>query len=239
MRKLILLSLYLMAFVMASAQDFSYTDIAQQYSLVEDNGKKVVSGFVSLPGKTDQTIFANALLWTIENVSPKMREGIRDINFTRMSFNCDWVIKSDDNSKLNNVYYCKAEFRVSEGKLVYYLSDILMESSMLIMKKITPIEKLQPEKKDSHKTTVNDFVAVESKTLNGMFDYVSTYKLQPMTHWEEVKISKVVKGMNEDECRLAFGKPQAIIDNESETQWMYNSSFYLFFKKGVVNTFLK
>lgn len=239
MKKVILFSLCLWISLITMAQDYTYSDMAQKYPLVVDNGNKVVSGFISLNGKTDKIIFSNALLWAIENVSPKMRENINNINFTRLSFDCDLTLKSDAGSKSNNIYYCKAEIKVSEGKLVYYISDILVESPTVLMKKVMAISKLQPEKKETHKQTVEDFVAVESNVLNQLFDYVSTHKLQTINHWDEIKISKAIKGLNEDECRLAFGKPQAILENNDETQWMYNSSFYLFFKNGVVSTFIK
>jgi len=48
-----------------------------------------------------------------------------------------------------------------------------------------------------------------------------------------------VKGMTEDECRLAFGKPQTVLESNGEVQWMYSSSFYVFFKNGRVETIIK
>jgi len=45
--------------------------------------------------------------------------------------------------------------------------------------------------------------------------------------------------MTEDECLLAFGKPQTISESNGEVQWMYSSSFYLFFKNGCVETIIK
>ena len=45
--------------------------------------------------------------------------------------------------------------------------------------------------------------------------------------------------MTEDECRLAFGKPLTIMETGGEIQWMYNRSFYLFFKEGRVQTIIK
>ena len=136
-------------------------------------------------------------------------------------------------------YYCKAIFRVAEGKLVYYLSDVLIESSVLVMKKVTAMEKLQPEKKASHKEIMDDFVQVESQMLNRMFDFIATHQLSPITHWNEISIGKPVKGMTEDECRLAFGKPQTVLESNGEVQWMYSSSFYVFFKNGRVETIIK
>ena len=52
-------------------------------------------------------------------------------------------------------------------------------------------------------------------------------------------IGKPVKGMTEDECRLAFGKPQTVLESNGEVQWMYSSSFYVFFKNGRVETIIK
>ena len=122
---------------------------------------------------------------------------------------------------------------------VYYLSNIRIESSAVIMKKITPMEKLQPDKKASHKEIMDDFVQVESQVLNKMFDFIITNQLSPITHWNEININKPVKGMTEDECLLAFGKPQTIQESNGEVQWMYSSSFYLFFKNGHVETIIK
>ncbi|WP_368126758.1 hypothetical protein, partial [Bacteroides caccae] len=178
-------------------------------------------------------------LWTVENVCPKLREGITEANVPAKSFSCDLVLASQADSKQNNTYYCKAIFRVAEGKLVYYLSDVLIESSVLVMKKVTAMEKLQPEKKASHKEIMDDFVQVESQMLNRMFDFIATHQLSPITHWNEISIGKPVKGMTEDECRLAFGKPQTVLESNGEVQWMYSSSFYVFFKNGRVETIIK
>ena len=101
------------------------------------------------------------------------------------------------------------------------------------------MEKLQPGKKASHKEIMDDFVQVESQVLNKMFDFIVMKQLSPITHWNEISINKPVKGMTEDECLLAFGKPQTIQESNGEVQWMYSSSFYLFFKNGHVETIIK
>ena len=66
------------------------------------------------------------------------------------------------------------------------------------------------------------------------FDFVSSNALSVITHWDEIAIRKPVEGMNEDECRLA-----SIMETNGEIQWMYTSSFYLFFKDGRVRTIIK
>ena len=187
----------------------------------------------------NRSIYANALLWTIKNVCSAQRDGITEVSIPAKSFSCNLVLTSQADAKQKNTYYCTAQFQVKDGKLVYYLSNIQIESSVVIMKKVTPMEKLQPEKKPSHQETMDDFVQIESQMLNKLFDFVSTNQLSPITHWNEINIGKPVKGMTEDECLLAFGKPQTISESNGEVQWMYSSSFYLFFKNGCVETIIK
>ena len=231
--------IYLLIGIILPAIAQTFTEQKKTYPVSADGSKYVVSGFTSFSPARDEHIYANALLWTVENVCSKLREGITEANVPAKSFSCDLVLASQADSKQNNTYYCKAIFRVAEGKLVYYLSDVLIESSVLVMKKVTAMEKLQPEKKASHKEIMDDFVQVESQMLNRMFDFIATHQLSPITHWNEISIGKPVKGMTEDECRLAFGKPQTVLESNGEVQWMYSSSFYVFFNNGRVETIIK
>jgi hypothetical protein len=149
------------------------------------------------------------------------------------------ILASSEDSRLKNTYYCKLKIKVNEGRLVFHISDISIESTVLIAKKVIGVEKLQPEKKAAHQDIIDDFVGLESKVLNSLFDYVTTYKLSTISHMDEVKMGIPVKGMNEDECRLAFGKPQVVLESNGEVQWMYSSSFYIFFRSGKVISYIK
>lgn len=220
-----------------AAQTFS--EVGNTYPVSIDGNKYVVNGFVSFDNLTDETVFANALLWTVENICPKQQDGITDRDVKGKSFSCDLVLGSMPGTGLNNTYYCRATFRVADKKLVYYISDVLVESSVFVMKKVTPLEKLTPEKKPAHKEIMEDFAQTESSVLNKMFDFIITNPLPAITHWNEIAIRKPVEGMNETECRLAFGKPQSIMETNGEIQWMYTSSFYLFFKDGRVRTIIR
>jgi len=221
------------------AQNYTNQDRGETYPVNIDTNPHVVSGFVPFSNMEDYHIFGNALLWTIEEICPKLREGIETVNTQTKTFVYNFTLNSPSNSEHNNTYYCKATFKVNDRKLFYYLSDILIESPVFVMKKITPIERLRPEKKESHKRTINDFVKAESLLLNKMFDFISENPLSPVTHWTEIGIGKPIKGMTEDECRLAFGKPQATLETNGEVQWMYSSTFYLFFKDGKVQRIIK
>ena len=114
----------------------------------------------------DENIYANALPMDRQAMSAhELREGIAEVNVPAKNFSCDLILASQADSSQKNTYYCKALFQVKDGKLVYYLSNIRIESSAVIMKKITPMEKLQPDKKASHKEIMDDFVQVESQVL--------------------------------------------------------------------------
>ena len=231
--------IYLLIGIILPAIAQTFTEQKKTYPVSADGSKYVVNGFIPFSPMIDESIYANALLWTIKNVCSAQRDGITEVSIPAKSFSCNLVLTSQADAKQKNTYYCTAQFQVKDGKLVYYLSNIQIESSVVIMKKVTPMEKLQPEKKPSHQETMDDFVQIESQMLNKLFDFVSTNQLSPITHWNEINIGKPVKGMTEDECLLAFGKPQTISESNGEVQWMYSSSFYLFFKNGCVETIIK
>lgn len=232
-------TLCLLFFAGISSYSQSFVESNQTYSITTEGNKYIVSGFVPYEGMTDEIIYVNTLLWAIENVSPQLREGINDVNIAGKSFNCNIVIASPAGSGQNDTYFCKAIFRVADGKLIYYLCDIFIESTNFVSKKITPMEKLTPDKKPAHRQQMDKFEQAESAILNQLFDYISTYRPSTISHWNEITARKPVKGMTEDECRLAFGKPQSILETSGEVQWMYSSSFYLFFRDGVVSTIIK
>ena len=224
---------------LVSAWGQTYSELKTQYPVSADGKNYVVSGFIPFNNQSDEAIFANTLLWTINNVCPEFRKGIEDLNVKSKSFHCDWVLNSSADSKQNNTYYCKVRFQVTEGKLIFYVSDILIESSVLMIKRQMPMEKLKPEKKESHKEVIDDFVQSESFTLNKLFDFVSTNQVSTISHWNDIALGRAVEGMNEDECLLAFGKPRSVQETNGEVQWMYSGSFYLFFRDGKVQTVIK
>ena len=155
----------------------TFTEQKKSYPVSADGNKYVVSGFTPFSDMQDENIYANALLWIVKNVCPQLREGIAEVNVPAKNFSCDLILASQADSSQKNTYYCKALFQVKDGKLVYYLSNIRIESSAVIMKKITPMEKLQPDKKASHKEIMDDFIQVESQVLNKMFDFIITNQL--------------------------------------------------------------
>ena len=151
---------FLLGGVLPSLIAQTFTEQKNTYPLSADGSKYVVNGFIPFSPMIDESIYANALLWTIKNVCSAQRDGITEVSIPAKSFSCNLVLTSQADAKQKNTYYCTAQFQVKDGKLVYYLSNIQIESSVVIMKKVTPMEKLQPEKKPSHQETMDDFVPV-------------------------------------------------------------------------------
>ena len=73
----------------------------------------------------DESIYANALLWTIKNVCSAQRDGITEVSIPAKSFSCNLVLTSQADAKQKNTYYCTAQFQVKDGKLVYYSDRII------------------------------------------------------------------------------------------------------------------
>lgn len=233
MRK-ILLAIILIIGISAQGLSNTYSEIGTQYELSIDNNQYIVTGFIPFSGKTDQTIFANAMLWTVENVCPQLRDGITNVNVPKLKFSCEMILESTQ----GNTFYCNASFNIVNGRLIYYISDIKAVTKSFVSKNLTPFEKLNPEKKQNHKLLMSDFTKTISSTLNNMFDFIMTNKPN-VSHWDEIAISKPIVGMTEDECRIAFGKPKNIFESNDEIQWSYSTSFFIFLKNGKVTSFLK
>lgn len=206
---------------------------------VTADGRRAVSGFASIIGKqTDDKAFAGAMLWVVANVCQSGLEGIKTVDYERRAFDFDFAFASLPASGNKNVYHCDATVRVSDGRLVFSVTDIMVEQEVVVMKKLTAMDKLQPEKKRAHAEIIDDFERAVSVHLNALTAFAVEHPKQPVTHAEEVRAHKVVKGMTAEEVLLSVGKP-LMVSGSGEVQWKYSDSFYVFLKNNVVDSVLK
>ena len=84
--------IYLLIGIILPAMAQTFTEQKKTYPVSADGSKYVVSGFTSFSPASDEHIYANALLWTVENVCPKLREGITEANVPAKSFSCDCLL---------------------------------------------------------------------------------------------------------------------------------------------------
>lgn len=221
-----------------TAHEPSATDRLYLYSIVDN--KVVFTGFETISGISDETIFINALLWAITH-SSKLKEDFSKIDYSGMNFTYKKIFYSTTSSEQSpSTYTCESSIRISNDMISFLVTDIIYESTgaLNIIKRI-PFEKLDPEKKAKHIEYLNEFTKSNSGALNEMFDFIRNNKTPSITHWEEITQNKVTKGMNQAECTLAYGKPIDIKTAGNKEQWMYGNSVYLFFEDGILASYLK
>lgn len=207
---------------------------AQSYKVEKVDGKCVLPGFVSVVGDDDE-IFANIVLWALNSTDTPGMEAFSAINYKTHHLELKTVQKLNNNSS----YLALLKIDVVGGRIMFRAENIVWQTTIIMSPKQTPFEKLQPDKKPAHQTTIVEFEKLESELLDGMIAFVKTNKLPRISHWQEIEKGTVVMGMTETECRLAVGNPRLKLEGETETQWQISSSMYIFFQKGVVSSVVK
>ena len=216
----------------AEAQDF--LGPSEIYHLSSDGSSLVISGFRDV-GRKDEINFANAFLWTVENVCQKHREGISDLVY-KERFSFDVTLEQMMPDRKPRKFSATVTLRFKDGKMNYLVSNIACQGTAALSK-MSPIEKFNQKDTPANRQIIHGFETACSKMLSDLFHYVDTNSPMLIKHWDEIAAGRPVQGMNTDECLLAFGKP-VNISGTDEVQWMYTSSFFLFFKEGKLTTIL-
>ena len=208
--------------------------------ITEDNGARIMTGFESLAFQSDETTFVNAYLFVVDNVCSVKKDAIVSTDFEAHSFKFTMLVGSPEDSKLNNVYQMDVSIRIQDHRMVYYINNMqVIPGKNSLSKTNTLVDKLTPEKRAAHGDILADLSVSVTAAMQSFIDFVSNNKPGKVTHWEAVKTANAVKGLTMEEAKLAFGKPQYVSENRGEVQWMYGSSFYLFFKNGTVSSVIR
>ena len=219
----------------------THEEINRVYPVSNNNGQRAIIGFQDFSGLSDEQIYANALKWVIDKYCKERRDGLSDVEVLKKSFSFavshDYII----GGKTKYTFQYKADFKVVDGKLAYTLYDVYYRANgFLPFSSSSHLDKLNPEKKSKHKDIIKAFEEVASNRLNVMFDAVVANQCAPISHWNDINIQRPVKGMNEDECFLALGKPTTNFeDNNNRTKWSYGLNWLLIFKGGKLETIIR
>lgn len=237
MKNLLVFVLSLFSAANVAAQAFETAETVKMTVSASADGKMVVNDFMETAQPTDEAAFANALIWSVNEMCTMGHDAVSEINVERKSFSARISIKSSDAAS-KNIYRCNASFRVADGIMLYDISDIVAESEVVVIKKSTPFEKLQPEKKPAHKEMIADFEKSLSSVMSKMFSFVQSNEIAYDIHWDLISAGQVKKGMNESEVLMSLGKPLLVSGNRDK-QWKYSDSMYVLFKDGVVKSVLR
>lgn len=209
----------------------------------EVKGKRVISEFHSLDKpQSSQAIFLNALLWVINKQELPQQEGepipVREVDYDNQQLTAEFAVVSP---KSESCYRYLFTVKVSDNIITLLASDITQEAAISVIKltKKLNFNKLQPEKKPKHQEYLNEFASLYNDFTQEALQAVTNNTPPVVAHWNEIKDKEVVKGMNEAECLMAWGKPLSIQKNGNKTEWMYDSYTYAFFENGIVATIIK
>ncbi len=237
MNKVISLCIGLLGVLVNSLQA---QNLSAPYSEVK--GKVVISQFQSLDKPTtEEGIFLNALLWTIENRVVREEDDevpMIEVDYDKRQFALGTL---QVNPKTGSLYRYLFSVKVSDNIITMLASDITYEAETAVIKlvKRLPFEKLQPEKKPKHKIYLDEFAILRQSACQRMLEAVSANEPPVITHWREIKEKNIVKGMTEAECILSLGKPASVQKKDGKAEWMYDSYTYLFFENGVLSSFIR
>ena len=205
-----------------------------QYKVDKLDGKCYMAGACIVENSTDNDLFANIVLRVQKSSESSGME-----MFSKIDFNARHLEVPIEAKMKNASFTGTLRVDVYAGIIKFRIDEIVQHTTVLLSPKLTPLEKLQPERKPAHKAAIAEFEEKESEMLRDMQNFAKTNQLPNITHWDEIRSGKIVTGMNEAECQLAVGKPRMVIDGEDETQWLINGGMYIFFKKGVVSSIVK
>lgn len=229
-------------FTLCMQQLHAQGNISSPYSEVK--GNIVISEFHTLDKPASaEGIFLNALLWMIENREPENSEAEED----KSSFEIDYDKKQyllelmQTHPKSASRYRCRFSVKVTDNIITVLASNITYEAETGVIKLVKRLafEKLQPEKKPKHKEYLDEFAVLHKETVKRMLEAIATHPAPAITHWAEIKNKEVVKGMNKQECLLAFGKPASVQKQGNKEEWMYDSYTYVFFENETVASLIK
>lgn len=197
------------------------------------NGKMTFGDYVQFRALTSNNdAFTRALVFAILNLDSETEE-IEAVDYDAHRF----VVKRTMASENNIVTYCFSEaFQVSDGVISFMIPEIIAKfRDKLFINRRLSFAKLEPNKKETHQTLLNDFSLLNSQYIHRMAEEVQSSNIERVRDWNVIKKGKATKGMNSTEVLITEGRPDNITETKTATKWMYGSSMIVIFIKGQVD----
>ena len=205
------------------------------YPTMSDDAKLSISDIIDIEGKSKDEIFTGALVFIHNNMIPEM-EALESIDYDSRRFILARKTEQGSGKTTSSYEYIMA-FQVADNMLSFVIYDIkagYREKGILPRK--LDLEKLKPQTTERHKELVTEFSYLTSKYLLDMADFIKTSSIHQISHWKEIKAGDVVKGMNESEVKLVFGRPYNERKTGKRIKWMYEDNSVVVFTDGIVST---
>ena len=207
------------------------------YPTMSEDGKLSVSDIIDIEGKSQDEIFTGALIFIKNNINPEM-ELIETVDYDSRRFILARKTEQGEGKNTSAYEYIMA-FQMADNIISFITYDI---SAKYREKGIIPIklelEKLKPQTNERHKELVTEFSYLNSKYLLDMADFIKSNPLPQISHWKELKEGTVVKGMNETEVKIIYGRPYSERLTGQRNKWMYEDNTVVIFTNGIVTTII-
>lgn len=215
-----------------------YVHAEGNYKLELVDGKYVCQG--SSECNTDnKKAFGSAVLWLLEQqLDGKSNDAHRKIDTKNYTVKARMNLDCDGNEVVQN-YTFDLIMRVAGGKLDFNICNIrCTPRNFLAGLTNVSLDKINLTKKPKQKVYIDNFDAVCNKYVSDMLAVIRGTNVD-LSHWEAIQQGQVVKGMSENECVLAVGKPDNVTSNSQRVQWQYESGMIIVFEGGKVSAVVK
>lgn len=219
---------------MCHVQTYAQGNLPSPYSTVD--GKVSISQFKTMDQPdTAEGIFLNALLYVVSH-QERDEDGnlpTMEVDYDKHKFVTNAVFT---NPKTSSVYKCVFSVLVSDNIITTMMSSISYESEVAVVKlaKHLAFEKLRIDKKPQHKQYLTEFASLTENYIDELVAYITSNTPPTVTHYQEIKNGRVVKGMTEAECLMSVGNPVTVYNEGEKYHWIYDSYTHIFIKDGIV-----
>lgn len=208
------------------------------YELTQGDNRLEVSDLVELPGKSKNDIFVGAVISIVDNLDSET-DFLESVDFDSRKLQLGRKVSFGEN-KTATTYKYKIAMQAADGLLSFVCYDIstgYREKGFI--PRTLPVEKLTPEKNPRHQELIDEYTRINTEFINGMAETIKSGSTQPVSHWDEIKENRAVKGMNATEVKLALGSPASVRDTNGRSKWMYGNDTVVIFTDGKVTTVIE
>ncbi len=205
------------------------------YTLENKDGRYFSAGAITI-GKQDKEIFGAAVLWALEQAgtTEKAKSAIVSYDPNTLKLTLKPSVPSGDYN-----YTFLLTMQAKDRKLLYLIEGIrCMPKGVLGAFSTVNFDKVNLTKKPQNKEFIDRFDAILDEYIPIITTAVKG-KSMNLTHWEAIVKGQIVKGMTENECLMAAGKPDTVVENTQRTQWTYESGMIVVFENGKVTAVVK
>lgn len=205
-----------------------------KYTLEKKDGKYVCQGSAAC-GNNDKSTFGSAVLWVLEQTGDINENKTYDA--LKMQLHARPMISAGEEAQRS--YTFNLTLQVKKGTLTFLIDKIrCVPKGFLGGFTTVNFDKINLEKKPGQQEFIDEFATLCDIFAQRMVESIKANDV-PMGNWEAIIQKQAIKGMNENECILAMGKPERITQNSQRTQWLYASGAIVVFEKGIVTAVVK